>query len=265
MKKIAVIISCMLLIGCSATKNIQKTPKTTFDPNKQLVEQVIVAQPEFTSLHAPKTKVKLDYQNHSYSVNGAVTLVKDSLLIISLQPLLGIEIYRCEMVSQHITLVDKMNKRYVRLTYEELKNKTGVSISFQDIQALFMKHIFMPGVPQEELKSQSVQVENQDNNSSITFKDNLLSYIFLVEKPDLQLQSTKLMLDAANYILVQYQNQSLVNNIIYPQQMILDMHSGQLAATCHITFQQLNFDTKVNTTLTDLSRYTATSLNKIIN
>ena len=123
----------LILASCSTTKRVQKAQQQTVDPQRQLLEQVISVQPEFTSLQSNKVWFKIDYQQHSYSINGSISMIRDSAIIMSLQPLMGIELYRMEITKNEVTVIDKMNKRYVKETFEKFQRQTGVNAGFNDI------------------------------------------------------------------------------------------------------------------------------------
>lgn len=72
-------------------------------------------------------------------------MVKDSAFQLSVQPFLGIEIFRIELSRDTIKVVDRMNKRYMIENYSNLQGQTPIEFNFYNLQALFTNHLFIPG------------------------------------------------------------------------------------------------------------------------
>ena len=60
--------------------------------------------------------------------------------VFSIQPLAGIEIARIELNAQHLTILDKLNRRYTRLTYDDLA-QMGARTSIDELDAWIDKNI----------------------------------------------------------------------------------------------------------------------------
>ena len=71
-------------------------------------------------------------------------IVNKERLQISVQPLLGIEVFKAEFTNDSVKLVDKINKRYVSESIAYYKGKLPVEINIATIQALFMNYLFVP-------------------------------------------------------------------------------------------------------------------------
>lgn len=265
-KNILAVILLALLAGCSTLKKTSQSTTPPIDLSKALVEQVINAQPEFNTMQANKMRVKLDYQNHSYTISGALTMIKDSIIIISLQPLLGIEIYRLEMSRDEATIIDKMNKRYVKMAYSELQAKLGVEVGYDEVQALFMRHIFKPGVAQENLNEEKVTISQEDGLTKLCWNDKVLNYNFLVNSTNLQIETIELMVTSkTEKVTVDYKMPMVYDDFFYPSQMIVSLNDGLSTDKCTLEFQQLIFNKTVNAQLINLKKYSETTLSKIIN
>ena len=79
-------------------------------------------------------------------------MIKDSAFQLSVQPLLGIELFRIEVSRDSIKVLDRMNKRYLAENYETLRAQTPITFNFYNLQALFTNRLFLPG---EQTVSQS--------------------------------------------------------------------------------------------------------------
>lgn len=72
-------------------------------------------------------------------------MVKDSAFQLSVQPFMGVEIFRIEFTPDSVKVVDRMNRRYVAENYENLRGQTPIEFNFYNLQSLFINRIFLPG------------------------------------------------------------------------------------------------------------------------
>lgn len=115
MKHIIPIIAliCLLLSSCGTQQQI--TPK-----RYQTLSQ--------------KANATLRFDEHQYTMNCTVQMWRDELVILSLQPILGIEMFRIEASMDSVLIVDKMNRRYTTLAYDWAKKNIHPTPSFKLIQ-----------------------------------------------------------------------------------------------------------------------------------
>lgn len=107
------IICCVLLTSCGVQRHA--TPK------------------RYNTL-SQKASTTLQFNQHSYTMGSTMQLWKNELIIISLQPLLGIEMVRIEATQDSVLIVDKMNRRYTTLAYNLFEKDVHPKPSFKLIQ-----------------------------------------------------------------------------------------------------------------------------------
>ena len=110
-------------------------------------------------------------------------MVRDSAFQLSVQPFLGIEVFRAEFTVDSIKVVDRMNKRYVAERYADLKGQTPIEFNFYNLQALFTNHIFLPGKQEIDPKQYKRFKLNQEGSTAeIKVKDTMgLLYTFFAD------------------------------------------------------------------------------------
>ena len=85
MKKFLYIITvALVLAGCSSTKHVQKANAVKTDPSRQLIEQAIAVQPTFRTAQAQKARFSINYAQHNYTISGAINMLTDTAIIMSL-------------------------------------------------------------------------------------------------------------------------------------------------------------------------------------
>ena len=58
------------------------------------------------------------------------------MMVLSIMPMLGIEMLRIEASPAQITGIDKINRRYAVATYDDINHYLAPAITWQDLQAL---------------------------------------------------------------------------------------------------------------------------------
>lgn len=70
------------------------------------------------------------------SANVTMQTVHDSMLVISVMPILGMEMMRIEATPIEITAIDKMHTRYAKATYAELNRQLTPDLNWDILQQL---------------------------------------------------------------------------------------------------------------------------------
>jgi hypothetical protein len=107
------------------------------------VAQVQQQQPQFSYLNISKMDIVANYGTQQLSFRATVKAVTDSLLVFSVQPLLGVEMFRLEFTPTSFRIIDKWNRKYTDNTYDFLRYSLGVDVNFNVIQALFFNQLFV--------------------------------------------------------------------------------------------------------------------------
>ncbi|GAB1416304.1 DUF4292 domain-containing protein [Paludibacter sp.] len=143
---------CVIIFIQTGCKSKQKVAVGKIQsPVEILVGKIHEAEPKFNNLEFKKMSVSLNLNNKKrYSSNASCKIMHDSIIYISLQPFLGIEMFNLRLMPSRIVLVDKIKGIYYPLDYSMVKNVYDIDISYKDIQALFTNKLF--SIAQQEAK-----------------------------------------------------------------------------------------------------------------
>ncbi len=86
-----------------------------------------------------RAQVTLTLDQHRYSMSSTVRVWRNELVLISVQPMLGIEMFRLEATTDSVFVFDKMNRKYVALSYPDIRQTFNTQISYKTIQD-FLTH-----------------------------------------------------------------------------------------------------------------------------
>jgi hypothetical protein len=64
---------------------------------------------------------------------------KNELIVLSVTPVMGIELFRLEATPDQVTIIDKLNRRYTIMTYEDINKLSPRRISYKMLQLLINK------------------------------------------------------------------------------------------------------------------------------
>lgn len=135
----------LILGGCKSSKQVG-----TVAPGVAKAKQVFLQAMEEQALHYQTLTARLGVEINlpNLQVNSTrvdLKMIKDSAFQLSVQPLLGIELFRIEVSRDSIKVLDRMNKRYLAENYETLRAQTPITFNFYNLQALFTNRLFLPG------------------------------------------------------------------------------------------------------------------------
>lgn len=128
MKRLIILLPIVLLAACSVQKMGLRTRRHTAE--------------------VPQATAVICLDEQQYRMNCTMQVVYDSLTIIALQPFPGMEVARIEATPDSVTLIDRMNRRYARVSYGEVAGWTVPAVQYKDIQ----RAVTGNGIQQKENK-----------------------------------------------------------------------------------------------------------------
>ena len=152
---IAVVLLALVVVSCSTTKVLKKADFIEGLTEVEFWENAISNHDEIgrEGLTA-KMSLALDVSGKTTKVSGTMRIKKGEVVQLSIAPLLGIEVARAEISPDGVLVIDRVNRRYVRVSFNELQELTNAQLDFYSLQALFLNEIFLPG--KKELTSRDI-------------------------------------------------------------------------------------------------------------
>ena len=222
---LTIILLALFVVSCSTTKNAKKADFIEGLSEKEYWENVLsncggVGREALTA----KMSLALDVSGKTTRVNGTMRIKKGEVIQLSIAPLLGIEVARAEISPYGVLVIDRMNKRYVRVTFTELQELTNAQLDFHTLQALFLNEIFLPGkkdLTSRDLSAFDIELVGRDVRLDVR-KTKRFAYIFLMQGTEALLKESLVGLKDANYALSwKYENFRSLGQKQFPNTMIL--------------------------------------------
>ncbi len=283
-----VVIAGLCLAACHTQKTTTTTTPRRITKEQQLVQQVIAAQPLFQTAEATKARVGITFAGQKMNINGTISIITDSIIMLSVQPLLGIEMFRIDLTPQQILVVDKMNRRYVEMSYAELGTMTGLPLTYRDLQAVFLNRMFVVGKEQSEIAKipfthNTLRTENNNDQHVLTclikeavpqrIEQKGMLYTFHIDPQNYSLTKTAVSAftfageatHQKGFAQVRYTNHQLQDNVYFPTTFLFRIEDEKKNVTeCDLTLVKVRFNQPTNIRKADLSRYSQTTINKIL-
>lgn len=121
------LLSALFLVACGAKKKVVTN------------EPAVISEPAVPAWHTcliQGARMTVETDDQELSAATTMQVVRDSMLIISVMPMLGLEMLRIEATPQQIIGIDKMHGRYAVATYDEINRRVRPAITWETLQQL---------------------------------------------------------------------------------------------------------------------------------
>ena len=208
MSKRLYLYACLMLLivlvaSCSSTKNLKKSDFIGDLSETEYLEKVVSNTTDWNALTAKMT-VNLNLNGKGTGkVSGTLRIKRGEVIQISLAPFLGIEVGRAEISPDGMLVIDRVNKRYVQVSFDELRKLTNVDLDFHVLEALFLNEMFLPGKPNLTSRDKSLFDWKVEQNGVILSakKSKMFNYRFFTEAPAGRLMQSSIGLTDTAYAL----------------------------------------------------------------
>ena len=198
---LGMVLMVAFLASCSATKTVKKSHSIEGMTETEFVENVIENAGGWKALTA-KMSLSLDLEGKGETkVSGTLRIKKGEVVQLSIAPLLGIEVARAEISPDGILVIDRMNKRYVEVSFAEVKALAKADLDFHTLQALFLNELFLPGKGDLTARdASSFKVGPEAGGVWLNVKRaKRFGYHFLTEAPEALLKESYIGLNGTPY------------------------------------------------------------------
>ena len=240
---LGVTLMVAFLASCSTTKSIKKSHSIEGMTETEFVENAIENASGWEALTA-KMSLTLDLgRKGETKVSGTLRIKKGEVVQLSIAPLLGIEVARAEISPNGILVIDRMNKRYVEVSFAEVKALAKADLDFHTLQALFLNELFLPGKGDLTARdASSFKVEPEAEGVWLNVKRaKRFGYHFLTEAPEALLKESYIGLNGTPYGLRwKYDDFRALERKQFPVDMKLAFEGGKKPVKAALALSRLS-------------------------
>ena len=270
LSKYLVSLLILLLVGMYSCKSkeriVQAESELEDKTNAHLFEDVLIKEINFTTF---SSKMNMSFSTGKRVLNSRATLriIRDEGIQLSLQPVFGIEMFRLYMQPDCIIILDRMNKRYVHESIDDIKKQFPVGFDFYTLQSLFTNALFIPEQSNVLIDDyRKFRYVQSSNNYRLSGRDRIsdIDYSFFVNGND-QITLTQMYMPAKKYSMEwSYDEFSLVEKLFFPLEMKVSASSEKINLNTSISLSSINFDESLTLDSSIPSSYTKVELKEVI-
>lgn len=260
----------ILFIGMYACKSkeriVQAESALEHKADTELFKDVIDKEIKFNTFSS-KLNMTISTGTKTISSKGNLRIINNEAIQISVQPLFGIEMFRVYVEPDYLIVLDRMNKRYVKESFEDLKEKSPIGFNFYSLQSLFTNSLFIPEqstVSTNDYRKFKFSETDDNYYLSASDKKSNIDYSFSVNGND-QITSTQLFLPKKDYSLQwNYDQFTLMKNIFFPHEMKVVASTQKRKLNTSFSLSDINLDTSMNLETSIPDSYTKMEFSEVL-
>lgn len=235
----------LLLASCGSNRWMEKSPRVGGLSGRAYTEKVIELAPNWECVTG-KVALALDMGTKGTTkVNATLRMKRGEVIQLSVAPLLGIEVARMEFSPEGILVLDRLHKRYVQASFEQLNSWMQTDLSFHVLQSLFLNELFLPDrlrLTADDAPKFRISVEG--NQALLEAKSSkVLSYSFRTSADNGLLQASRIGVKGTGYTLNwEYSDFQKLSGRPFPQHMYLTVGGVKPEASLDMKFSRLSVD-----------------------
>ena len=184
MKLAAASMAMAMVASCGSTRKVvNETPNAQAVVQKQEFLQKVSDNAQHARFVTSKVKFSVEVGSQQLTLTGNLKMKRDDVIRLQLMAFGFVEAGRLEFTKDYVLVMDRINKQYLRVPYQQLDFMRNSGLDFYALQALFWNELFQPGktrMTDEMLKSYATDMEGED--AVISMESGKLSYRWLADK-----------------------------------------------------------------------------------
>ena len=187
-----------------------------------------------------KIKCEVSMDGKSIATSGHLRMKKDDVIQISLlDPLVGMmEVIRIEFTKDMMLMIDRYNKKYIYVPYDEVDFLKKCDIDFIALENLFWNHIFVPAKEEAEdtdftFEAPDGSKPNGNSDINLRFVDDHLTYCFTTQQTTKRLVETLITgnRDRDSKFAFRYDDFKPFQGKDFPNEMVMSFIMGRKNAS----------------------------------
>lgn len=256
-------IAIMAFTACKSKKALVQTNAVDSKLLEQ-VQRIEKAQPMFNTANVSKMSANVEVGGRKFSTQASCKMRTDSVIHISIQPLLGFEMFKVEIDNDKILAYDKVNRKLYKVTFDYFKTRFGVSIGFSDLQSILSNRFFTVGTLRPDLLK-CKQMESVDNLNVIAFFAEELMQKTMINGQD-RISKIEINATKSDYKMqVDYSEFAILDTQLFPQQISVQANTAKRNVQFDFKISKAVFNSNISFSTIDPSKYTEADINQLLN
>lgn len=243
------------------SQDVTPSDVATQGSSKTTVKKVafVVNEPKVSTINISNASVTIITGGQELSSRASIRVIRDSIVQISLQPALGIEMARLDITPKSVVAVNKLQNRYFESNMDYLAKMLGMKLDYYDFQALLLNRIFIAG---ESLKNSKEVLGHLDSKTVTPTGIQMLgsknaagfSHEFDLDKNG-KLVNTQVKYQTSMSMRCTYSQFRTQNSVTFPFMIFISALQGKSSSKLSIEIKKAEFNQAVTINPTDKSKY----------
>ena len=238
--KVKYITLLYVLFTLSACHTSKKTTTTSKEIKpSEICYYVLNNQPDIQTIDISRMDINIQFGQQSFSTRGSLKMIRDSVIILSVQPLAGIEMGRARITKDSVIVIDRFNSRY----FAENIESVAQVFDFVFLQSLFANQIFQ-GTDNKEFSKKNFTFYPYPDGCELRTSNTAYDFNFFVNK---NLEKTIITDKNEPYSLtVEYSDFAKNGDFEFPNNLRFIFFDGQRPHKMEFSIQKVDFNKSVN-------------------
>ena len=187
----------LAVASCGTHRKAVKETPAVVSPDtlkKQTFLQKVNDNAQYARFITSKVKFSVEVGAREMTLTGNLKMKRDDVIRLQLMAFGFVEAGRLEFTKEYVLIMDRINKQYLKVPYQQLDFLRNSGLDFYALQALFWNELFQPGktrMTDELLKSYTTNMAAED--AVISMEDGKLSYRWLADKTSAQVKMANIL------------------------------------------------------------------------
>lgn len=257
----------LAMFSCKPKERIVQAETELEDKtNATLFEDVLTNELDYTTFSS-KMNMSFSTGKRTLSSKATIRIVRNEALQLSIQPLFGIEMFRMYVEPNSVIILDRMNKRYVQESFDDIKKQFPIGFNFYTLQSLFTNALFIPDqstVLTNDYKKFKYSQSSDNYHLSARDRKSAIDYSFLVNGND-QITLTQMYMPNRNYSFDwSYDEFTLIEKLFFPLEMKMLISNGKRRVDTSVSLSSITLDDPVTLDSSIPSSYAKVELKEVL-
>ncbi len=165
-----------------------------------------------------KAKFIFDNGNNDLKATANIRIKKDSAIWMSISLSLGIEVARALITKDSLTIIDRIHKQYVAITYDKISDKYNFTIDYDLIQAVLLGNLSNPILANDKVTKEPSHFLVLQDRGNVKMQNYIGFQTLKLERVQW------LDIPTQNTLIINYTNFRLIDDLVFPyeNQIILN-------------------------------------------
>ena len=194
--KLAALALPLLLVACGTQKKAVKETKTATPSTMKAQQflQKVSDNAQYAKFITSKVKFSVEVGNQQLTLTGSLKMKRDDVIRLQLMAFGFVEAGRLEFTKDYVLIMDRINKQFIKASYNQLDFLRNSGLNFYSLQALFWNELFQPGkskITDDLLNAYETDLIGED--AIISMENGKLSYRWLADKEGALIKMANIM------------------------------------------------------------------------